>query len=74
MLKLLRARFISGHLALGLNQFAYHGTVINEELRSAIRVMQHDVIRVDAQLLVDRCEDVLQMNRTILSDFTKAVR
>ena len=48
-------------------------TAIEEILRAAVGIANCGYIRVDAELVVERCKYVLIMDRPILRDFAQAI-
>ena len=60
-------------LFAGLDQLSDQLAFVNEILRATIRISQRDRICVDAQLMVERVEDVLEMHGPILRLFAKTV-
>ena len=56
-----------------LNQFFDELTVIDEILWAAVRVGQGDGVWIEAQLMVDGREDLLDVDWSVLSNFPKSV-
>ena len=56
------------------HEFADQRSFFHEVLRSPVRVGQSHDFRVDAELLVDSREDVLQIDRAILRALAAGVR
>ena len=56
-----------------LNQFIDELTVIDEILWTAVGVGQGDSVWIEAKLMVDGCEDLLDVDWSVLSDFAESV-
>ena len=56
-----------------LNELFDELAVVDQVLGAAVGVGQDDVVWIDAQLVVDRREDLLNVDWSILSDFAEAI-
>lgn len=57
-----------------LDQFTDRFTVIDQELGAAVGIGQVGEFRVNAQLMVERCEHLLQVDGAVFRAFTQTVR